>query len=255
MNYADVKRLDRVLVAALNRGIINALNTAVIDELERILEEVREDPALDGLVLTSANDKFFCIGFALPELYPLPRDQFADFFHGFNRLCLALYTLPKPTVTALTGHATAGGCILALCTDYRLAAAGDSRMGINESQLGVPVTYLAYRVLADLVGERHARDAMYSGILYSPEDALAIGMIDKVVAPDRVRAASVAKVKDLVSTSRNAFAADKGFRVRALHEAVMAGLEEEEKAFIDQWYAPEARQALKKALDKFQPRS
>ena len=254
MNCVDVERSNGVLVAALNRGTINALNTALIAELERILKEVREDPEIDGLVLTSANDKFFSIGFALPELYPLRRDEFADFFRGFNHLCLTLYTIPKPTVTALTGHATAGGCILALCTDYRLAAAGNSRMGINESQLGVPVTYLAYRVLADLVGTRHARDAMYSGILYSPDDALAIGMIDKVVAAHRIRAASVAKAKDLASTSRQAFAADKGFRVRAIYEAVIAGLEEEESAFIDQWYAPEARELLGRALDKFQPR-
>lgn len=76
---------------------------------------------------------------------------------------LALYTLPKPVVAAITGHAIAGGCILALCCDYRFISEGRKLMGLNEVKLGVPVPYLADRVLHALVGTRYAREIIESG--------------------------------------------------------------------------------------------
>ena len=110
----------------------------------------------------------------------------------FNQVCMELYTMPKPTVAAVTGHAIAGGCILALCCDYRFAAEGRKLMGLNEIRLGVPVPYLADCVLRQIVGARNAREIMETGEFYLPEQSLQIGMIDRVLPLEKVVADSIA---------------------------------------------------------------
>ncbi|MEE8391251.1 MAG: enoyl-CoA hydratase/isomerase family protein [Anaerolineae bacterium] len=131
---------DRVAIVKLNRPVTNALNLQLVDELTETLQNVRHDANVHSLVLGSSNEKFFSIGFDIPQLFELDRESFTKFYQAFNRVCLDLYTLPKPTVAAIPGHAIAGGCILALCCDYRLIAQGRKLMGLNEIKLGVPIS-------------------------------------------------------------------------------------------------------------------
>ncbi|MBW2038786.1 MAG: enoyl-CoA hydratase/isomerase family protein [Deltaproteobacteria bacterium] len=254
MEFIQLEQQDGVALLKLNRGVINALNLQVLQEVGEALQGVKDDPQVCGLVLTSANDKFFSIGFDLPELFPLPPQEFAAFFRAYNLLCLDLYTFPKPTATALTGHATAGGCILALCIDYRFMAEGRRLMGVNEIRLGVPITYLADCILRQLLGERQAREVVYFGELYPPQEALQMGMVDQVFPLEEVVSAAVKKVKDLGEMPLDALALDKRLRVRAIEAQVLSYLEEEERLFLEQWYSPEARQQLKEAIEKFVPK-
>ncbi|MBN1255907.1 MAG: enoyl-CoA hydratase/isomerase family protein [Deltaproteobacteria bacterium] len=248
------KQQDGVALIQLNRGIINAINQQVLDELGEALKVFKDDPMVHGLVLTSSNDKFFSIGFDLPELYPLPQQEFGVFYQAFNHLCLDLYTFPKPTIAAITGHATAGGCILALCTDYRFMAEGRTVMGLNESKLEVPITYLADCLLNQLVGEDQARQIVSSGELYPPEDALEMGMVDQLYSSEEVISATARKIRDLGMHSLDAFGADKRLRVHPIESQVRSNLEKEIKLFLERWYAPEARQLLGNALSKFTPK-
>jgi enoyl-CoA hydratase/carnithine racemase len=254
MEVIGFEQQDGVALVQVNRGIINAINQHVLDELGGALRMAKNDPAIRGMVLTSNNDKFFSIGFDLPELYPLPQEEFGAFFRAFNLLCLDLYTFPKPTITAITGHATAGGCILALCTDYRFIAEGRRLIGVNESKLGVPITYLAHCLLRQWVGARHAREAIYSGTLYPPEEAAQIGMVDGVYPLATVASAAIQKARDLGEMPGDAFAANKRLWVRAVESQVRSYLEEEITLFLEQWYSPTARQRLGDALAKFTPR-
>ena len=254
MEVIGLEQQDRVALVKLNRGVINAINQKVIGELGGALQRLKGDHAVRGLVLTSNNDKFFSIGFDLPEIYPLPQEEFGAFFRAFNLLCLDLYTFPKPTIAAITGHATAGGCILALCTDYRFIAEGRRLIGVNESKLGVPITYLADCLLRQLVGEHQAHEVVSSGELYPPEDAVEMGMVDQICSPEEVISAAVRKVRDLVMQSFDAFAADKDRRVRSTETQVRSHLDEEITLFLEQWYSPAARQRLGDALAQFTPR-
>jgi len=254
MEVIGLERRDGVALVKLNRGVINAINQKVIDKLAQALRMLKDDPGVCGLVLTSNNDKFFSIGFDLPELYPLPQQEFGAFFRAFNLLCLDLYVFPKPTIAAITGHATAGGCILALCTDYRFIAEGRRWTGVNESKLGVPITYLANCLLRELMGERQAREAVSSGTLYPPEEASQMGMVDGVYSPAKVVSAAIQKARDVGEMPGDAFAENKRLWVRTIEARVRSYLEEEIELFLERWYAPAARQRLKEALVKFTPR-
>jgi len=242
---------DNVMIVKLNRGVTNALNLELVNQLTEILQKTKQAPDVHGLVLCSSNDKFFSIGFDIPQLIELERPDFQVFYRAFNRMCLDLYTLPKPTAAAITGHATAGGCILALCCDYRFIAEGRKLMGLNEIKLGVPVPYLADCILRSIVGVRYARDIMDSGDFYSPGQSLQMGVVDQVLPLEQVRSQSIEKVKLLGSPSPGAFALIKRNRVETLEAQALARQEEKEKSFIQCWYSDQARKGLKVAMETF----
>jgi 3,2-trans-enoyl-CoA isomerase len=254
MEVIRLEQDDGVALVQFSRGVINAINMQFIQELAEALQLTKQDTGVCGLVLTSANAKFFSIGFDLPEIYPLPREEFSTFLHRYNRICLDLYTFPKPVVCAITGHATAGGCIVSLCADYRYMAEGRALMGMNESTFGVPVTSLADGILGQLVGARHARDVISTGRLYSPQEALRMGMVDEVFPMQEVIPAAMKKARALGEMSPPAFAMDKGFRVRGLAARVLSHLEADEQAFVEHWYAPFVRRQLEEVMEQYAPR-
>lgn len=242
---------DGIAVVRLDRGVINALNLQLVQELAETLQRLKLDAEVHGLVLGSANDKFFSIGFDIPQLYDLTRDDFDLFYQAFNRLCLALYTFPKPTVAAMTGHAIAGGCILALCCDYRFIAEGRRLMGLNEIKLSVPVPYPADCMLRHLVGWRFARDVMESGEFFEPDQLLRMGMVDQVLPLEQVLSSSSEKSRALGALPPAAFAMIKRNRVEMVEAQILARLEEKEQFFIECWYSDEAREHLKEAMKRF----
>ncbi|UCD05621.1 MAG: enoyl-CoA hydratase/isomerase family protein, partial [candidate division WOR-3 bacterium] len=119
MKHIEVGGSEGIAVVRLSRGTTNAINLELIHDLSDNLKVTRDDADISGLVLTSANEKFFSIGFDIPGLINLEEGDFREFYKAFNRLCLDMYTFPKPIVAAITGHAVAGGCILTICCDYR----------------------------------------------------------------------------------------------------------------------------------------
>ncbi|MBW1748495.1 MAG: enoyl-CoA hydratase/isomerase family protein, partial [Deltaproteobacteria bacterium] len=204
-----------------------------------------------GLVLGSSNEKFFSIGLDIPDLYPLDREDFRDFLRVFNRVCMDLYTLPKPTVAAITGHALAGGCILALCCDWRFIAEGRKLMGLNEVKLGVPVPYLADRVLHALAGVRHARKMMEGGDFYAPAEALEMGMVDEVLPVEEVVNRALAHAEKLGSLPKTGYGMIKRNRVETTVTEVLARETEMERYFIESWYSEAVRERLREAMEKF----
>jgi len=251
METIKVDYYEGVVFARLNRGVTNALNLELLQEFGDFLQRVGSDSAVRGIVLASTNEKFFSIGLDIPELYGLNRDDFREFFRFFNKICMDLYTLPKPTVAAISGHATAGGCILALCCDYRLIAKGRKLMGLNEIKLGVPVPYLADRVLHALAGVRYAREMMESGEFYAPEKALDMGIVDEVLPMGELAEKAIAQAKKLGSQPENAYRMIKQNRVETVKAEVLAREKEKERYFIESWYLEEVRERLRGAIMKF----
>jgi enoyl-CoA hydratase/carnithine racemase len=247
----SVDRHDNVAVVTLNRSVTNPINLELVTDLARTFAALKNDPKVRGLVLTSSNEKFFSIGFDIPRLFGLDRSEFEVFYRAFNRLCLQLYVLPKPTVAALTGHAIAGGCILALCCDYRFAAEGRKLVGLNEVKLGVPVPYPADCILRRLVGDRWAREIMEEGEIYPTEESCRMGMVDRSFPPADVLRAAIEKAGSLGRLPTAGLVPIKRNRVEAVEEQVLARLEDKENHFIECWYSDGTRALLREAMEKF----
>ena len=245
------EKVGQVGILTMNRGVTNALNLDFVDELKAALLGVKEDKSIRGLVLESSNDKFFCIGFDIPQLISLPRSDFERFYHSFNITALELYSLPVPTIAAISGHAIAGGCVLSLACDYRYIAEGRKFMGLNEIQLGVPVPYIADRILQDLVGIRYSREIMEVGDFHQPDQAYQMGMVDNILPLDEVRAAARGKIETLAQMPSQAYALIKANRIEGILDQVTKLSEEKETAFVDRWYADDTRRLLQAAVGKF----
>ncbi|PKN62856.1 MAG: hypothetical protein CVU57_21960 [Deltaproteobacteria bacterium HGW-Deltaproteobacteria-15] len=245
-----VERRDRVAILKLARDVTNALNLEHVTHLAKALEEAKQDSEVRGIVLASANDKIFSLGFDIPWLHEADQEQVARFYRLFNKTCLDLYTIPKPTVAAITGHAIAGGTILALCCDYRHIADGRKLMGLNEIKLGLPVPYLPDCIARQLLGTNKAREVLETGDFYPAEDLLRMGMVDQVLPLESVLIKSVEKAAQLGSAPR-AFALIKQNRVETIEAQVREHGEEKARAFLECWFSPDAQERLREAIKKF----
>jgi enoyl-CoA hydratase/carnithine racemase len=251
MKNIEVVSSDGVAVVKLSRNITNAINLELIRDLSGFLKAAWDDTKISGLVLTSANEKFFSIGFDIPGLIDLEEKDFAEFYQAFNRLCMEMYAFRKPIVAAITGHAVAGGCILAICCDYRFISEGKKLMGLNEIKLGVPLPYPADCILRQIVDDRSVRKILDTGDFFPPAETLKMGLVDAVKSLQEVVPAAIEKVKSVASLSLGAFRVIKQNRTERVAAQIRAKLVEKEKIFIDLWYTPETREKLKAALEKF----
>ncbi|MHA2298789.1 MAG: enoyl-CoA hydratase/isomerase family protein [Candidatus Hodarchaeales archaeon] len=247
----EVENYEEIGILKLNRGITNAINHELVKQLSGKLRMMKDNPDVHGIVLASSNDKFFAIGLDIPNLISLSREEFMSFYQSFNQLCIDLYTISKPTIAAITGHATAAGYILALCCDYRFIAEGRKLMGLNEIKLGVPVPYPADCILQNLVGAINAREITYTGDFYPPEASKKLGMVDEVILLDQVLERAIEKTKQLGSLSGEAFMKIKQNRIEVVKARILKKLTEKEQIFVDCWFSDETREQLNEAAKKF----
>ncbi|UCC11625.1 MAG: enoyl-CoA hydratase/isomerase family protein [candidate division WOR-3 bacterium] len=249
--HMTVTRKDGAAIISLNRKVTNALNLELVRELSANLRKLELDGDTHGVVVTSANEKFFSIGFDIPSLYDLPLEDFRKFYQTFNRTCMQLFSFPKPTIAAITGHAVAGGCILALCCDYRYIAEGNRKMGLNEIKLGVPIPYPADCILRVAVGFRTYREVVDSGDFYLPDTLINMGIVDRVVPVDLLHTQAIEKILSFGEDAHTAFAMIKQNRVAPVLSGIQASLRIREEYFLTCWYSKTTRQKLQQAMTKF----
>ena len=235
----------------MDRGVTHAIDLDLVMALTDAFDRLGRDEDVHGVVLTGSGRKFFSIGFDLPRLIELDRAGFGDFYHRFNLLCVKIHTLRKPVVAAVNGHAIAGGCILALCCDYRFIAENRTLTGLNEIKLGVPVPYPADCMLRRLVGERVARDIMESGDFYPADQALKLGLVDQALPADRVLSGSVGRAELLSRLPAGGRVVIKRNRTESIERRILSRLEEKERLFLDCWFSETTRIRLEKAAEKF----
>jgi enoyl-CoA hydratase/carnithine racemase len=238
----------KVAQLRLNNGITNAIGPAMLADLSSAIAEIRENH--EGLVLIGG-DKFFSIGLNLPELIGFDREEMNRFWDDFDQVVLDLYTLPLPSAATITGHAVAGGTILALSADYRFIAPGRNFMGLNEINIGVPVPYLADLMLRQIVGDRVATELSYKGEMVSPERALEIRLVDEMCPEETIEERTIELISFLAEKPRNAFRMIKQNRTEAIRSKFEQNRDERKKDLLSCWFEPSVHELLKKAAEKF----
>ena len=220
--------------------------------LGNLEDAIQADRKIEAAVLTGFGIKAFVSGADIRELAALqaPEEGIALASRG-QRVLNAIENLGKPVVAAIIGHAIAGGCILALCCDYRFIAEGKKLMGLNEIKLGVPVPYPADRILQNLIGWRMARDVIDGGEFYGGQELFEKGMVDQVLPMEDVLPRAIEKAETLSASSPEAFALIKRNRTEPVKTEILAELDERERRFVERWYSPEARERLDEAIEKF----
>jgi enoyl-CoA hydratase len=225
-------------------GKANALNPWSLAAIDGALDEAASGGAR-GIVLTGY-DRFFSGGLDLVGLYGLERHAMDDFMRKFDGLMLRVFTLPVPVVAAVAGHAVAGGAVLALACDARVMGAGAGRFGLNEIQLGVPFPASALEIVRHAVPASAVEEVLYRGELHEPRGALARGLVTEIVDGDVVEAARRTCTR-LAAAPAGAFQTIKAALKAPAVDRARATLEPLRRAFVDAWYAPDARRLIGEA--------
>ena len=191
------------------------------------------------------------IGLDLPGLLQLGRAEMVEFYDAFNQVVLDLYTLPLPTASAIAGHATAGGAILAVTTDFRFVQSGRKLIGFNEVKIGVSVPCLPDLILRQLVGDRGATEMIYQGEFLEPEQARKIGLVDAVVSTKNLEKEAIGKIASLVALPQQGLSLVKHNRVEAVRSQYEKMRKPETDGFLNCWFDPGVQELLKAAATKF----
>lgn len=236
-----------VVELALARAPVNALDPELCSQLA---DAVRDGIAsgASGIVL-SGGPKVFSAGLDVPHLLGLGDDRTAvrTAWEGFFDAVRAIGESPAPVVAAIAGHAPAGGCVLALCCDYRVMAEGPFRIGLNETQVGLVAPEGIQHLLRRVVGGYRAERMLVAGEMVDSARAFEIGLVDELAAIDAVGTRALAWLDALLALPRQPM-----LRTRAIARAdLVAALQPERiqlEHFLDAWMEPDTQAGLRAML-------
>lgn len=232
----------------LSRPPANALNPELIAALGEAVAAAPEEGAR-ALVLSGSPGRFSG-GLDIPALIELDHETIRDTWESFYRLMYGLAASPIPVAAAITGHSPAGGAVLAIFCDYRVMAEGNFIIGLNEVQVGLPLPEAILRAFVRLVGPHQAERLSVTGELIQAAEALRIGLVDELVAPDHVVPRAVEWCQKLLTVPPQAMAHTRQ-RARAdLVRIVGDGLAGEIGPLVDLWFSEETQGSMRALVER-----
>ncbi len=236
MDFIEVEKDKGIATLKLRRGKVNALNGTVIDQLRESLKALESDSETTSVVLTGTG-KFFSFGFDIPEFLSFTKEEFTDYLINFTDLYTYLFLYPKPVVAALNGHTIAGGCMLALACDNRVMVAGKAKISLNEIAFGSSVFAGSTEMLRFLVGNANATKILYSGAMYSAEEAMSLGLVQDILTEDNLLVQAKAIALDLSLKHPPAFTSIKSLLRKPIAEDIVKRERASISEFVDIWYS------------------
>jgi enoyl-CoA hydratase/carnithine racemase len=206
---------DGVGTIRLDRPKMNALDAAMQEEIRAAAAEATERDDVKAVVIYGG-ERVFAAGADVKEMAEMSYTDMVKRSSGLTSAFTSVAKIPKPVVAAITGYALGGGCELALCADIRIAA-DNATLGQPEVLLGIIPGAGGTQRLTRLVGPSRAKDIIFSGRFVKADEALAIGLVDRLVPAAEVYTEAVAWASQ--------FAGAATFAIRAAKEAIDRGLE------------------------------
>jgi enoyl-CoA hydratase/carnithine racemase len=234
-----VEVVDRLAVLTIRRPEVhNALSAQVLADLRSALAAVQADEEVGVVAFTGAGDRAFVAGADIGEVRDYSLQTGLD--AGIQQLFDEVEAFPKPTVAAVNGVALGGGCELAMACDIRIAAE-TARFGLPETALAVLPGAGGTQRLARLVGPARAKDLILSGRQVRADEALAIGLADRVVEPDVLHQEALAWAGTFASGAVVAQGLAKAAIDRGLDGSLPSGLDLEQQLFVDVFATDDAK--------------
>lgn len=247
---------DSTAILRMDHGKVNAIDIEMFSEFAARLQEA-EDSSATSIVLTGKG-KAFSAGVDLFQVLNGGREYLEKFLPLLVGTFQKLFLLPKPIVAAVNGHAIAGGCILTCACDYRIAAKGDSKIGVPELFVGVPFPPLALEMMRFAVSSEALQEIIYTGRTYGMEESLQKGMLDELVSPEMLLGRAIEVASQLGRIPQRAFwMAKRQLRHPVIEKARQFGPSDQE--ILNEWSAPATfeiiRGYLQKTIGKNSPKS
>jgi len=232
----------------LNRPPVNALTSEFIVALRQAVEAAPQQ-GVKALILSGSPGRFSA-GLDVPLLLGCDRPAMAELWRELYSLMRALGGSSVPIAAAITGHAPAGGTVLPMFCDWRVMAAGEFKMGLNEVQVGIPLPAVILAALRRLVGARQAERLAVGGLLISAQEALEIGLIDEVAPPDEVVERAQKWCESLLALPSEAMATTRREARADLVAIFDRDLEAELDEVIAGWWSPSTQATLRALAER-----
>ncbi|HXD55152.1 MAG TPA: enoyl-CoA hydratase/isomerase family protein [Solirubrobacteraceae bacterium] len=205
MAHVTLDRTDGIATMTIDRPPANAMSLELLEEIVATLRSVESDPP--AALVIAGREGFFSAGVDLKAVPGYGPDEQRRSVEGINEMALTAYALPFPVVGAITGHAIAGGLVLALCTDIRIASTA-GKYGLTEVKVGVPYPQAAIGVVRAELGPA-ARVLALGNALVDAAECVRLGAFDEALADAEVMPRAVEVARTLAAFPGEAYARTK----------------------------------------------
>ena len=245
--FVRVEIAGAIATIRLERPPMNALNAQVQAEIGDAAAAVSDDPQVRGVVVYGG-EKLFAAGADIKEMAEASYAAMAENSRRLQDSLTAVARIGKPVVAAITGYALGGGLELALCADFRVAGEG-AKLGQPEILLGLIPGAGGTQRLPRLVGPARAKDIVFTGRFVGAAEALAIGLVDKVVPDGEVYQAAVGLVAGYANGPAVALRAAKQAIDEGMAASLDAGLEIERLQFAGLFATEDAKTGMRSFVE------
>jgi enoyl-CoA hydratase/carnithine racemase len=250
--FVSVEVADQIATIRLDRPKMNALNAQVQREIAEAARLVDADPGVHAVVIYGG-ERVFAAGADIKEMAVMSYSDMSAHSRTLQDCFTAVARIGKPVIAAITGYALGGGCELALCADFRVA--GESaKLGQPEIQLGIIPGAGGTQRLPRLIGPARAKDLIYSGRHVPAAEAMAIGLVDRVVPDAEVYQAAREWAATFTGGPTVALRAAKQAIDRGLEVDLDSGLEVERLQFSGLFATEDAKIGMTAFAEKSTPK-
>jgi len=241
---------DGVAIIIIDNPPLNVLNKEVVACLNSCLEEIEKDKTIVSVVVTGTGERAFMAGADIKEFLELNAPgEAAELSNNNHWVFSRLADLPQPTIAALNGLAYGGGCELTLCCDLRVAEE-DVKIALPEINLGLFPGGGGTQRLSRLIGSSRAKEMMFFGEPLGAQEALKLGLVNKVVSKGEALNKSVELAKKLTTKAGKALQAIKQAVDQGTEQSIANGLTLEIKLFDNVFQTEDVKEGVNAFLEK-----
>lgn len=184
-NVLSEKENGIALIIMNRPKALNALNTETLNELKAVVLDAEQDPTVKTVIITGAGEKAFVAGADIAQMRDLSPLEGRKMTMLGQEVFNLIENLDKPVIAAVNGFALGGGCELAMACDIRIASQ-KAKFGQPEVNLGIIPGFAGTQRLARLIGKGRAKYYIYTGYMMTADEALGLGLVDRVVKPEEL---------------------------------------------------------------------
>jgi enoyl-CoA hydratase/carnithine racemase len=242
-----------VALIHLNRPPANSYDRGLIDDLNAAIDEIRFDESIGAAILMSDLPKFFSAGADINMFRTVSSKARAMTILHMHEVLLKMEHTPKVFIAAIGGHCLGGGLEIALAADFRFAAEGEYRLGVPEVTLGLLPGNGGTQRLPRLIGRQKAMELLLTGKPLDPKAAATLGIVDRLVAPDRLLPEAVAFAATLAAGPMVAIGEIKLVAKQGLEMPLESALALERGGIFRLFETADAKEGLSAFAEKRKP--
>ena len=239
----DLERHGSVAIVRLAHGKANAMDLDFCHALVARIADCRDDRSI-AAILIIGQAQIFSAGVDLLRIVDGGPEYVRRFLPALGESLQSVFSLEKPVVAAVNGHAIAGGCILASAADYRIMSRGPGRIGIPELIVGVPFPVVPIEIMRFAAPANRLQSWIYGGVTFDADGAVECGLADAAVDADRLEAEAMAAAERLARLPATAFALTKR-RLREFALERMSAAAARDADARAAWESPETHAAIR----------